>query len=135
MQNRVNEIHEAVPISSCSHCPGTQNPADIPSRRITAEELSTSTLWRDGLDLSQIPEGIPPPDDIPELCAVEMKAHTLMIPSRVETVSDVVEIQRFRTVHKLYQTTTYALKFIKLMQRKSSSPKLLAQDLCEAEQL
>ena len=135
VQNRVNEIREGVPISSWSHCPGTLNPADIPSRGITAEELSRSTLWRDGPDLSQFPEGIPLPDDIPEPCVVEMKAHTLIVPSQVGTVSDVIEIERFRTVHKLYRTTAYVLKFIKLMQRKSSSPELLAQDLCEAEQL
>ena len=35
VQNRINEIHEAVPILNWNHCPGILNPADIPSRGIT----------------------------------------------------------------------------------------------------
>jgi len=95
VQNRVREIRESVPVSSWSHCPGTLNPTDLPSRGLTAEELSRSTLWRDGPDLSQILDSVQPSDDLPEPCIAEMKAHTLMIHNQATTVSNVIEAERF----------------------------------------
>ena len=45
VQNRVEEIRSLVPVSSWKHCPGSTNPADLPSRGMTPMELSRSTLW------------------------------------------------------------------------------------------
>ena len=50
VQNRVNEIRRLVPGDSWRHCPGKENPADIPSRGVTPLELSRSTLWLHGPD-------------------------------------------------------------------------------------
>ena len=136
MQNRVNEIREAVPISNWNHCPGILNPADIPSRGITVEELSRSTLWRTGPDLAQIPDsgGLMSTDDLPDECVAEMKAHTMVIsPPHVGVVSSVIDIDRFETLNKLYRVTACVLKFIKLIQRVSISSELTVQELGVAE--
>lgn len=46
--NRVSEIRTLLPISCWRHCPGRDNPADIPSRGSTPWELSVSELWHRG---------------------------------------------------------------------------------------
>ena len=99
---------ESVPVSSWSHCAGTLNPADLPSRGLTTWELSRSTLWRDGPDLSQISENVQPSDNLSGPCIVEMKTHTLMIHEQVGTMSNVIEAERFETLHKLYRVTAHA---------------------------
>ena len=53
-----------------------RNPADIPSRGLTAAELSVSKLWRSGPDaletiLSPVPVLLP--ENIPESCIAKMK--------------------------------------------------------------
>jgi len=48
VQNRVNEIRRNVHPDVWSHCPGKSNPADLPSRGLTALENSVNQLWRQG---------------------------------------------------------------------------------------
>ena len=134
VQNRVNEIREVVPKSSWSHCPGSLNPTDIPSRGVTAEEFSRSVVWRSGLDLSQIPEEMPCKQScgMSEPCVVEMKAHALISPVQAGSVGTVIAIANFSTLHR---TTAYVLKFIDLLNRKSVPADLTPHYLKEAEQV
>ena len=134
VQNRVNEIRESVPVSSWSHCPGMLNPADLPTRGLTTEELSRNTLWRNGPDLVQIPENVQLSDDLPEPCTAEMKAHVLISCGQVPTVSNAIEAERFETLHKLYRVTAYIIKFLKILRKKSKAG-LTTHDLQEAELL
>ena len=48
--NRVEEILNLSTVEQWHHCPGVLNPADLPSRGLSAEELKTSTLWWNGPD-------------------------------------------------------------------------------------
>ena len=48
IQNHVNEICKLVPGDCWSHCPGLENPVDVPSRGITTTELAASKLWHGG---------------------------------------------------------------------------------------
>ena len=48
VKNRVNEIRRLLPVGCWKHCPGKENPADMPSRGINPLELSGSTLWLHG---------------------------------------------------------------------------------------
>ena len=45
---QVHKIRRLTPKDSWRHCPGQINPADLPSRGITAKELSTSRTWWNG---------------------------------------------------------------------------------------
>ncbi|XP_044184810.1 uncharacterized protein LOC122964955 [Acropora millepora] len=44
-ENRVREIRQNVPPESWGHCPGIENPADLPSRGMKAEALKQSEIW------------------------------------------------------------------------------------------
>lgn len=48
--NRVEEILTLSAATEWHHCPGPLNPADLPSRGLSATELKTSTLWWNGPD-------------------------------------------------------------------------------------
>lgn len=48
VQNRVTEIRQLIPIESWNHCPGYENPGDLPSRRMSAEALQESQIWWHG---------------------------------------------------------------------------------------
>ena len=45
VQRRVTEIRTLLPSSSWRHCPGVDNPADLPSRGLSPIELACSELW------------------------------------------------------------------------------------------
>ena len=48
VQHRVQEICKLTSRNSWKFCPGSKNPADLPSRGLKANELLTDTLWWDG---------------------------------------------------------------------------------------
>ena len=48
VQNRVQEIRALLPSVHWSHCPGQDNPADLPSRGCTHQHLSECQFWLTG---------------------------------------------------------------------------------------
>ena len=78
IQNRVNEIRTLVAVNSWRHCPGKNNPADIPSSGMSQSELSECALWIEGPTwLSDNAESGSEEFNIgqlPQKCLEEMKA-------------------------------------------------------------
>ena len=61
IQNRVETIRRLSDVNSWRHCPGEINPADLPTRGVSAKELVNNQLWWEGLgfleeDLEQLPK-------------------------------------------------------------------------------
>ena len=54
---RVKEIHECTTQDSWRHCPGVQNPADLPSGGMSAKELVNEKRWWKGPEFLYCSEG------------------------------------------------------------------------------
>ena len=83
MQNRVAEIRSLVSPDCWRHCPGTENPADVPSRGTTPLELSTKVLWHTGppwLGQGELSRGAADEELLPpEGCLSELKKNQSLI--------------------------------------------------------
>ena len=141
VQNRVNEVRKLVPVECWDHCLGKENPADIPSRGLTPLELSVNQMWKNGPEWLKTSINVTPlPEEIPELCVAELKTasqgvvHSLLT-TQPPRIGQLIDIQRFSSVHKLYRATAYVLRFVKLLRRRVKSPEITQADLSEAERL
>ena len=111
MQNRVSEIPCLIPVSCWRHCPGIENPADVPLRGTSPAKLSTNVLWRDG-------PSIPPAsawtlddegeqsEDMPPECAEELRASSRLstvglLTREVGDVSNIVKVEDFSNLNHL----------------------------------
>ena len=113
--------------------------ADIPSRGLSAPELSVSQLWRSGpncLEMTCSPASVLLPEDLPESCIPEMKATDQKVAHNLLSTTDlssVIDCERYSTIHKLYRVMAYVLKFIDLLRKKTTSSGLTAQDLSRSK--
>ena len=126
VQNRVMEIRKAIPISSWKHCPGSSNPADIPSRGATfsdpvirsrwfngPEWLATTQVYNDELE-----------DPMPEECVVEIKTkekavHSLAVMEGSTGIRQLMDPESYSSFKKLINVTSCLFKFLR--KEKSSS--------------
>ena len=72
----MDEIRRLTDVLDWNYCPGTQNPADLPSRGLSAIELLDSTLWWNGPSFiaAHAPELT---DNVPEEAKAEWLRHPL----------------------------------------------------------
>ena len=142
VQNRVDEIRRLTPVEWWDHCPGRQNPADLPSRGLTPTELATNQLWRCGPDWLKTPEPLcmaPSLEEIPEPCLTELKAsskvgvHSLLTPQLPHHIGNIIDVKRFSSIHKLLRVTAYVLKFVSILKGRSETTELTVEALSEAE--
>lgn len=56
VQHRVDEIRKLTDKQAWRFCPGKENPADLPSRGLSARELATSTIWWNGPEFLYLPK-------------------------------------------------------------------------------
>ena len=127
VQNRVTEIRRKVHPNHWYHCPGTNNPADLPLRGITMMELSVSQLWCSGpewlhLDVPIHLNDSPP---MPESCSRELKSkakpsHNLLAAEETSTIGSVMHCENFGDLQKLLCVTAYVLRAVERFKIKRS---------------
>ena len=152
VQNRVKEIREITCEYEWRHCPGEYNPADIPSRGCTGNELAKSQLWWNGpyfLTCSRDqwpPELQPTSTDCDQANLETIKNPPLITHSLVGTTSStnnglhvdkIINIQRYSTKTKLLRVTARVFRFLRIIRKnlRVSSFELSANELREAENL
>ena len=158
--NRVNEIRSVSSTESWNFCPGSLNPADLPSRGLSGQELPNASLWFNGPEFlvkeehewPKCPVSNPPESD--EVLKEVVKRPSNVVRSLVtnevqqRTVADlgkIIDINRYSSMKKLLRVTAYVLRFInklrKLRQRERPtnepivSGQLAAEEIKEAQSL
>ena len=123
VENRVKEIRDLVPVTCWRHCPGRDNPADIPSRGLKPMELISNALWWYGpswLTVSDREEVLPgemPEECIGELRASQCEALGLLVSESVQILY-VIDMQRYSSLNKLLRVTAFVLKFISILRER-----------------
>ena len=105
-----------MPASQWRHCPGSDNPADIPSRELTLSELRTNALWIHGPEWLQTTdyEEDPTLTEIPDECSTEMKrnaVHTLL-KTQQNGISRLINADNYSDIDRLLRVTAYVLFFV-----------------------
>ena len=138
----MNEICNLIPVEYWNHCCGKENPA---SRELTPLELSVNQMWKNGpgwlKKLINVVPALALPDEIPDLSVAELKSnnqgvvHNLLTTQPVNRIGQLIDIERFSTTQRLYQTTACVLKFVWFLRKKVTSAELTLCDLSEAARL
>ena len=144
VQNRVNEIRKLIPVVHWKHCPGTINPADIPSRGFTQQELSASRLWLYGPEWLRtgVEEEESNTPSMPDQCQKELKAkmtHNLLTAEHPSGIGEVMNSEDYGSMCRLLRVTAYVLRAVEAFKSKKATPTsptpLTAQEMAEAEKL
>ena len=141
VENRVKEIRSCVPPSSWNHCPGTENPADIPSRGTHASKLSESPVWFRGLEWLQTREDMWPSHktetEPPAECLQEIKSSTLTNLTALEaSAAAIIDCKRYSSLQGLLRVTAYVKRFVHNISRKERiTGPLSTNEIQEAEVL
>ena len=148
IENRVLEIRKLTEPDLWSHCPGAENPADIPTREISMSQFTNKVHWWSGPEwLGNERESWPiqPSQGEPSAeCLVEQKANkacekvTLLTHSTPEiNLNEVIQIERFNNLPKLLRTISYVVRFINNCRQRENKNKdeLSAEELKHAEML
>ena len=123
VQNRVQEIRKYVAAECWRHCPGSENPADIPSRGTTIYDLQTNRLWWNGPEwLGDLRETYELDKTMPKECQGELKSVerlTVTLLSKVNHngIAQVMEIKDYGSLGRLFRVTELVLKFIERLRR------------------
>ncbi len=146
VENRVQEIRKLVQKDLWEHCPGIDNPADIPTRSESLRNLEENSRWFQGPEwLKNDDASWPKHKDIPDPtddCVKEMKAQnqrnletTLLIDAAREAkISELISCERFSSYEKLLRVTAFVLRFINNCRSKTKNrEELTATEILEAE--
>ena len=124
VENRVSTIRNLVHPQYWKHCPGTENPADIPSRGMAASTLSEIPLWLQGphwLHFEECRPVHPDPDSsgtqLPGDCQIELRRKEV---TRVFVTSDddrqglnrLIASENYSSAYCLFRVTALVLKFV-----------------------
>ena len=137
-KSTLKEIRDLTDKESWKHCPGVTNPADLPSRGVSVDELMSNSLWWNGPPFLQRPEEEWPElsikEEIDEGAEVEMVKHTKQVTRilvgtedpQIRDIAAVVYCQRFCSKVKLVRVTAYVIRFINwlksMVKRTSEQP-------------
>ena len=126
VSRRVSEIQMSPSINQWRYCPGTVNPADLPSRGLDVRQLCNCALWWEGPPFLKLCE-----DDWPMLKEIEPCGSTLaeltktlhfethvlssVVGQATCNLDNVISCQKFSRLRLLLHVTAQVLRFIELV--------------------
>ena len=144
------EHHPLLPDNVDNHCPGRDNPADIPSRGIKPTELTSNELWSCGPEwLTDVEthscqdekEITPPKECLVEVRSTKSRTVNLIVNTTPQTLSNIINIENFGTLDRLVRVTAYVLRFVKILKAKTRKsdldvePSLTVNEIRESREL
>lgn len=137
-------VENCVPPDFWRHCPGRENPADVPSQGTSASTLFESSIWLTGPDWlcdqseEQQSSGLSE-SEVPEECQPEMRRKSLTCSLvAVGTTSspvdmyEVISPERYSASNCLFRVTALVMKFVAHLQKQphdSPSSELSANEI------
>ena len=127
VHHRVEEIRRLTIRSDWKHCPGSINPADLPSRGITARQLVNSTLWWTGPPFLQQEEQLWPHQEVCESTDevyIEMLKNSPPITLSMVTntycimqssIDEIIDCTEYSNFHHLLRVTANVVRFVKIL--------------------
>ena len=117
VENRVTNIRQLVPSQNWKHCPGKQNPADIPSRGMSPRDLESNKIWLNGPEwlAHQLKPATEVHGEAPkEYLEKKKQTHTLAT-SQVarKGLGQLIKPERFSCLKKLLRVTALVIKFVR----------------------
>ena len=154
---RVKEIRECTAQDSWRHCPGVQNPADFPSRGMSANELVNEKRWWKGPEFLYKPEAEWPQEveiEESESCMNEELKNPKEVTHSLTTtnpstksrelfayanIGAIMDCNKYNSKTKLLRVTALFLRAVRKMKRRKNDTledkELTADNLREAEKL
>ena len=118
--NRVTEIQSLTTLSQWRHCPRKDNPTDLLSRGVTAEQLEIMDVWLCGPPWLAQPPRRWPPNTLPVGVSLpEGKGsanHTLS----VKVPRKLLDLTKYSSYWKLLRVTAWILRFRQIALRKEA---------------
>ena len=112
--NQVNEINNLTEPQCWRYCPSDDNPADLPSRGITATQLISCSHWWNGPSWLSQPEfqwsaDLKSTENVQE----EERVFSVVKVNSVDNTKSFIESERFSSLRTLLRVTAYVLWFLK----------------------
>ena len=112
--NRVSEIQNLTHPDNWFHCPGIENPADLLTRGMCAEELARSTLWLHGPEFV-LNETFSEADSLNcnvHVTAGEEETADVTLVCSVEKTEPVFNVDRWGTLTKAIRVVAWVFRFL-----------------------
>jgi hypothetical protein len=111
--NRVREIHELSDPARWNHCPGKENPADLASRGVLAEDLIEADIWLSGPPwLANPPEGCVGDYPEEEIVESECKSGTVILVCPNLQPEEVYQFKRWGSLVKTLRIVAWVRRFL-----------------------
>ena len=129
--NRVDQIRKVTMVEQWHHCPGTENPADVPSRGADPKSLSCNKLWLQGPEWLQSDitdqDSLVTKPEMPEECKAEQRGYkrtAILLSTTAQAnsvnISELLSCENFSNSHRLIRVTAYVLRAAKLFKKRKS---------------
>ena len=134
-------VRSLVPSGYWYHCPGEQNPADLPSRGVNSSQLIDSTLWMIGPTWISDPEfelQCPDLHPVPDECFIETRVKNHPALSSLLTHDTcqgeaILNCEQFSTLGQLLKVTAHVMNFISILKSKVKGSLQTEEDIGRAE--
>ena len=130
--NRVAQIQQIVSPSQWKHCPGEENPADLVTRGISADELMLSQKWLKGPERLLDETTLLDDSEETELCDIREELNSKSLIAVRTDDTQLLDVARWGKLEKAYRIMAWILRFVNNSRGARKSGDLAREELVQA---